>query len=90
MYFCTPVWLADFDWPLFLSNFWNFVKFNNYLDQQILKLYTEKHEITFPWTYKTVDPYKILALKNYDDFTVKNVLVEILMENLLSLMDNTE
>lgn len=38
----------------------------------------------------TVDPYKILALKNYDDFTVKNVLVEILMENLLSLMDNTE
>lgn len=39
---------------------------------------------------KQFDPYKILALKNYDDFTVKNVLVEILMENLLSLMDNTE
>lgn len=87
MYTCLVSWfLID----LYFYQIFETVKFNSYLDQQILKLYTEKHEITFPWTYKTVDPYKILALKNYDDFTVKNVLVEILMENLLSLMDNAE
>lgn len=50
----------------------------------------EKYEIIFLWIYKIVDFYKILVFKNYDDYIVKNVLVEILMENLFFLMDNIE
>lgn len=51
---------------------------------------TKKHEITFPQTYKTVNPPKNWFSTITNLRTLKNVLVEILMGYLLSLMENIE